>query len=99
MIGPVAAGSAGFGFATAGSTAESHPGSGPFDRPTANPTTPAARIRATVKRGLTNLFIARPGVWQLRRSFPLWPRARSDRQPMPETTTAPLWLLQWLRAE
>src|SRR5260370_35521845 len=58
MIGPAVAGSAGLGFGAAGITAESHPGRGPFDRPTANPTNPAAKIANTINKGLTDLLIA-----------------------------------------
>src|SRR5258708_19307603 len=57
MIGPAVAGSAGLGFGAAGITAESHPGRGPFDRPTVNPTNPAAKIADTINRGPTDLLI------------------------------------------
>src|SRR6266550_6276074 len=58
MIGPVASDLAELGFVAAGTKAESHSGSGPFERPTANPPTPAARMADTIRKAVTARFIA-----------------------------------------
>src|SRR5438552_8466682 len=58
MMGPVAAGWAGLCFAPAGTTPSSHPGSGPFERPSTNPAAPAARIADTIKKAPNGRLIA-----------------------------------------
>src|SRR6267142_3004980 len=81
MIGPVASNLAELGFVPGGTRAESHSESGPFERPTANPATPAARManamnKATAARLIANLP---PGVPSRRISSAAPPSASAGR--------------------
>src|SRR5258708_39929923 len=81
MIGPVASDLAELGFVPAGTKAESHSGSGLFERPTANPATPAAKMANAINKALTARLIANlpPGVPSRRISSAAPPSASAGR--------------------
>src|SRR6266446_4274344 len=86
MIGPVASDLAELGFAAAGSKAESHSGSGLFERPTATPATPAARMANAVNDSSAAPLSASAGRVEPREAFvptrkpTKYPRSRPGRR-------------------